>query len=161
MAVCAQARTLTLVRKSRENHLMRAPATLLILGLSSLSTGCSPPMIDISISQENGISTVHIEQDWGIFSRTKPPCVDQISLTPIKWGYPLWEAKIPESGNCIHLSSFKFGEVPKGFAQARPMPSALPRILYLEVGGIGVGVLKVVVERLPAVRYSVAAADQS
>ena len=113
----------------------------ILLVASTLSlTSCTPPEIEIAVSQEGGAIIVTLTQDWGfIFHDRKPPCVDRIELqrsdgrAEIDW---LLQAKTEA---CVVVERFRLGRAPPGFREVTPMNSNSHGRYEIVVWGVGMG----------------------
>ncbi len=106
--------------------------------------GCSPAEIKVTVDVINGKATAKFQQNGGfLISRPGTPCIAEIKLIQALPGGEQairWEAKAPDSVQCVDLAQLKIGTAPKGFQEMVPYKSqGIPTQFILKVDGIGSG----------------------
>jgi hypothetical protein len=113
-----------------------------VLLVPALLSSCSPPGIQISVSDSGVRRTVTLSQDWGIiFHDRKAPCVREVIIEPVglEGPPPAWRIESVGELNCIDLASFVIDEVPAGFTETVALANPLRGSYEIYVRGVGSG----------------------
>ena len=120
---------------------------MFVAGAATFVSSCSPPEIQMVVTEVGSRLRVTLVQDWGIiFSRRQTPCVREAGLYPSgadARNSAVWLIEAQGNVQCLDLASFTIGDTPKGFKQIVALSGVRKQTYSLQVRGIGGGATEV------------------
>ncbi len=122
-----------------------AVKSLICLGALGALPSCSPPPIVISVERAAGGTVLVFSQNWGLFTRNRPPCIDRIFVLRDKtydYDNPVWAIEPEREVQCLDIARVTLGKVPQGWKETAPLKVKRGDVYTILVLGIGLGTLE-------------------